>query len=1075
MGCPPILRLTQRTGELGETEEEMNRETHHRVQHLHVSEEGASDSASSESILEDSLMDLGQRQEPAAERQESSDSVCRPRVKWPCSKSKEWSKLDDDLDNVLEVVLAGNVDKKIEAMTEVVYRMGLDRFGPDEKNKGGKVAHDSNRRTRLITSIRAELRQLRKQYRRANPDEKAGLAELTDSLRERLSSLRKAERYRKNRRERARKRASFIKNPYGFMKKMLGDKRTGRLSCPRAEVEEHLKAVHSDPDREVPLGIHPKLISPEEPEKPMDDSEPRLKEVMDIIKNARAGSAPGPNGIPYKVYKNCPKLTKRLWRLIRVVWRRGALPDCWLVADGCFIPKEEESVKLNQFRTISLLNVEGKICLAVLAKRLVNFLLENKYMDTSVQKGGVPGVPGCLEHTSVLTKIIQDAKDTKGDLTVLWLDLANAYGSIPHQLVDLTLERYHVPEKFRIILQHYFNNFKMRFNVDDYTTSWQRLEVGIVTGCTISVVLFSAAMNLIVKSAEKMSRGPVLATGVRQPPTRAFMDDMTITAKSVPEGRWMLEDIGELVQWARMKFKPAKSRSLVLKKGKVQNRFRFKLGEEVIPTISEKPVKSLGKWFRDTLNDRDSVKEMKEKAREWTETIDKSGLPGKYKAWCYQHGILPRILWPLLIYEVPMTAVEELERIFNRFLRRWLGVPRSFTSIGLYSSGSKLQMPLTAVTEEFKVTKARQVMTLRDSKDEKVSKAGIKVRTGRKWTAEAAVEQAESRLRHKDIVGTVAMGRLGIGNLERPNWEKASTRERREMVQKEVRAAEEESRQTKAVGMKQQGAWTRWEEALPKKLSWGDIWKMDQHKISFLLKSVYDVLPSPTNLRTWGLTDDPSCKLCGKPANLEHVLASCSTALTDGRYTWRHDQVLAEIAAAIDIRRRAKQNNSPKQSYISFVASGAGKPTKTRYDASGLLGSASDWEMQADIKTRAHFPPEIVTTALRPDIVLWSKSTKQVAIVELTVPWETRMDEAHQRKLCKYEALVDECRQNGWKARQFAVEVGCRGFAAQSLWQALGALGINGAKRKALITAVSRKAEDASNWLWRKREEKWRS
>ncbi|CAC5417464.1 unnamed protein product [Mytilus coruscus] len=351
---------------------------------------------------------------------------------------------------------------------------------------------------------------------------------------------------------------------------------------------------------------------------------------MSTLKKARAASAPGPNGIPYRVYKNCPNLAKQLWRLIKVIWRRYRLPDEWLKSDDCFIPKEEDSKELKQFRTISLLNVEGKVCLAILAKRVTTYMLENNYIDTSVQKGGVPGVPGCLEHTIVLTKIIQAAKENKGDLTVLWLDLANAYGSIPHKLVDLTLKKYHIPGKVREMLQHYFNNFIMMFTVADYTTAWQRLEVGIITGCTISVVLFSAAMNLLVKSAEKMSRGPVMSSGVSQPPARAFMDDMAITAKSVLEGKWMLQDLGELIDWARMKFKPSKSRSLILKKGKVQDR-KIRIGGDIIPTIMEKPVKSLGKWFRDSWNVRERVDEMVSQAGKWMDIIDKSGLPGKYK------------------------------------------------------------------------------------------------------------------------------------------------------------------------------------------------------------------------------------------------------------------------------------------------------------------------------------------------------------------------------------------------------------------------------------------------------------
>lgn len=78
----------------------------------------------------------------------------------------------------------------------------------------------------------------------------------------------------------------------------------------------------------------------------------------------------------------------------------------------------------------------------------------------------------------------------------------------------------------------------MRFTCGTFTTDWQRLEVCIVSGCKISVILFSAAMNLLVKSAEKLHRGAILADGTQQ----AFMDDLTINVRSVPEGRWTLED-----------------------------------------------------------------------------------------------------------------------------------------------------------------------------------------------------------------------------------------------------------------------------------------------------------------------------------------------------------------------------------------------------------------------------------------------------------------------------------------------------------------------------------------------------
>jgi len=106
--------------------------------------------------------------------------------------------------------------------------------------------------------------------------------------------------------------------------------------------------------------------------------------VKKIVKKARSGSAPGPNGIPYKVYKMCPLLLRRLWTLLRVVWMKGKIPSCWQVAEGIFTPKERDAKDITQFKTISLLNVEVNNFFSVLAKRLTKFMTYNNYVDTSV-------------------------------------------------------------------------------------------------------------------------------------------------------------------------------------------------------------------------------------------------------------------------------------------------------------------------------------------------------------------------------------------------------------------------------------------------------------------------------------------------------------------------------------------------------------------------------------------------------------------------------------------------------------------------------------------------------------------
>lgn len=60
---------------------------------------------------------------------------------------------------------------------------------------------------------------------------------------------------------------------------------------------------------------------------------------------------------------------------------------------------------------------------------------------------------------------------------------------------------------------------------------WHWLEKSIITGCTISMILFLLAMNMLVKSAEVEYRGPLTKSGVQQPRSdhsrmtrRAWMD-----------------------------------------------------------------------------------------------------------------------------------------------------------------------------------------------------------------------------------------------------------------------------------------------------------------------------------------------------------------------------------------------------------------------------------------------------------------------------------------------------------------------------------------------------------------------
>ena len=83
------------------------------------------------------------------------------------------------------------------------------------------------------------------------------------------------------------------------------------------------------------------------------------------------------------------------------------------------------------------------------------------------------------------------------------------------------------------------------------------------------------------------------------------------------------------------------------------------------------------------------------------------------------------------------------------------------------------------------------------------------------------------------------------------------------------------------------------------------------------------------------------------------------------------------------------------------------------------------------------FPPFIVATDLRLDIVLWSALSRTVILLELTCPAEEGIAAAQIRKQSRYQDLLDEINATKtWKARLLTLEVGARGLVGSSTYHA---------------------------------------
>ena len=197
-------------------------------------------------------------------------------------------------------------------------------------------------------------------------------------------------------------------------------------------------------------------------------------------------------------------------------------------------------------------------------------------------------------------------------------------------------------------------------------------------GCVISPKIFVLVIVMLLRSTKDTTSKKTV------PSMKAFMDDVTVISETKSHMEKLLKRLKELFKWAVMKIKRSKSYSLSIIKGKSQE-IKFAINNNVIPTIREKSVKSLGRCSSLSLTDRHRWQDLLKQLNDRLLSIDKCDLIAKDKLWCVYFGLIPRLAWPMRIYEVSLSKFEKMESLISKFLKKWLVVPKSLTNVTLYS------------------------------------------------------------------------------------------------------------------------------------------------------------------------------------------------------------------------------------------------------------------------------------------------------------------------------------------------------------------------------------------------------
>ena len=401
------------------------------------------------------------------------------------------------------------------------------------------------------------------------------------------------------------------------------------------------------------------------------EKEISLKELYDALVSCKP-SAPGPDGIPYEIYKS-------FWRIIGPVvldsWKYsievGTLPPSHLESSIVLLPKEgKDCGDVKNWRPITLSNCDLKIVTKALSSKMANVL------DQIIVNSQTAYVPGRSVSDNLRSNFFlkQHCKSNKQNAVLISLDAKKAFDSVDHQYIEETLRAYgfgpNLINTFRVL----YNNITARILVNGFQSEAIKIERGVKQGDALSCAIFIICIDPLIRNINKNKKIiPVKIGGIMRRiyfKAAAYADDISVICLNTVESiQNVFSEYNKLSQLSGLELNADKTEILKLyEEGQSEIEFSYGNQNHKISTVNK--IKICGLYYcreqeeEYKLNVKDKIEKVEIQIKKWS----RNHLTMEGKILIVKTFGLSQVIYNMQVHEFKEKEIVYLERLVFGFL-----------------------------------------------------------------------------------------------------------------------------------------------------------------------------------------------------------------------------------------------------------------------------------------------------------------------------------------------------------------------------------------------------------------------